>query len=78
MFACIFSIRGILLMTVQFAGSIGILLAFTLGSYTDFHVTPIYAIITSILFGILFSFFPETPLFLVRQNKYSVSLEKED
>lgn len=47
----------------------GVLLAYTIGNYGNYYATPIYAIITATIFAILFSMFPETPIYLVRQNK---------
>ncbi|KAG4077354.1 hypothetical protein HA402_009755 [Bradysia odoriphaga] len=62
-------VRGILGSSVPFGGALGILIAFILGDYTDFIVTPICGLVMSVIFFGLFSFFPETPIFLMRQNK---------
>lgn len=50
---------------------IGMLVGFSLGTF-NFYVTPVAAIGISILFAILFVFFPETPSFLQQQNKITV------
>lgn len=58
--------------TIPSFESLGVLLAFSAGAYGDFSTIPIFAIVTSISFAVLFLFFPETPAFLMRQKKLSV------
>lgn len=67
-----FSVRGLLSSFVGIGFSLGLLLAYSLGNYCDYNTTPIYVIFTSIIFAVLFLMFPETPVFLVRQNKMKV------
>lgn len=50
----------------------GIVIAFTLGNFCDFYAIPKFVIALNILFVILIYFFPETPIFLIKQNKISV------
>lgn len=47
-------------------------IAFAFGAYLDYKTTPIFGIVLAVLFAILFSFFPETPQFLVKRNRISV------
>lgn len=57
--------------------NIGVVLSFILGAYCDFYVTPIVAIVLIIVFVISFSFFPESPTFLIKRNRISVSVQNE-
>lgn len=57
---------------VSVGADLGTLMGYALGTYCDYNVTPIVAIVLTILFAVLFLFFPETPLFLVKQNKILV------
>lgn len=59
--------------TMVFTGNIGILIVFFFGNYSDFFMAPKFVIIVAILFVISFSYFPETPSFLIKQNKIAVS-----
>lgn len=52
------------------------LLAFVLGNYCDFFIMPKIAIVLAALCGITLPFFPDTPTFLVKQNKIDVSVAK--
>lgn len=69
-----FSIRGILSSVVPVGSNSGVLLAYVLGNYSNYIVTPIFAIISMALFAIVFSFLPETPIFLVKKNRISVNV----
>lgn len=51
----------------------GVLLAFLLGNYFDYFMTPKVMIGFLIVFVSLFIFFPESPMVLVKQNKIMVS-----
>lgn len=55
-------------LVLSFNANMGVLLAFIIGAYGNFYTTPIFAIALLVAFTILFTFFPETPAFLVRQN----------
>lgn len=56
-----------------FSGHIGVVIAFILGTYSEYISYPIFAIASTILFDVIFFFFPETPIFLLKQNKIAVS-----
>lgn len=67
------NVRGALGSTVVVSGHVGVPIAMAFGTYFNYGAIPILAIAVSILFGILFFFFPETPLFLVKRNKIAVN-----
>lgn len=67
-----FRIRGALSSSVSLCGNVGIMLVYVTGNF--FHVTPIITIAMTILYAIMFYFFPETPTFLMTQNKISVRI----
>lgn len=67
------SIRGALVSTVVVSGHIGVVLSFILGAYSEYISYPILAIALTLLFDVIFIFFPETPIFLLKQNKIAVS-----
>lgn len=69
------SIRGALGSTAIVSANIGVVIAMALGTYFDYKATPICAILLTVLFGVIFFFFPETPIFLVKHNKISVRCE---
>lgn len=71
-FICI-SVRGILGSLFVLTFNMGVLIVFTMGNYCDYYSIPKFVICITILFAVLFPFFPETPIFLVKQNKISVS-----
>lgn len=54
--------------------NIGYIIAFTLGSYCDFYATPKAVIALTLVYVVLICFFPETPAFLMQQNKITVSI----
>lgn len=66
------SVRGALSSTLMLTGNLGILAAFVIGTYSSYFATPMFAIVMNVLFVIMFSFFPETPLFLMKENKIRV------
>lgn len=69
----LFSVRGalgsILILIINFA----ILLTFIMGTYCDYFTTPKFVIALTVLFFALFISFPESPLFLMKQNKVEVN-----
>lgn len=67
-----FSLRGTITSTLMLSANTGILVAFAI-SFLGYSASPVFAITTTIIFVILFVMFPETPLFLVKQNKISVN-----
>lgn len=66
------SVRGTLCASTVLAGHIGVPVAMALG-YLNWSVTPIFSIALTVLAGILIFWLPETPPFLVKQNKMVVS-----
>lgn len=68
------SIRGAMGTIVSVGADLGTLMGYALGTYCDYNITPIVAIIVTILFAVLFLFFPETPIFLVKRNQILVNL----
>lgn len=56
------------------SGHIGVVISFILGSYSTYISYSIVAIALSVLFDALFYFFPETPIFLLKQNKIAVGI----
>lgn len=67
-----FSVRGACGSFLFLAVNFGVVIAFTLGAYCNYHVTPLFAIAINVLFVALFLVFPETPLFLMKQKRISV------
>ena len=67
------SIRGALVSTVVVSGHIGVVISFVLGAYSEYISYPILAIALTLLFDVIFVFFPETPIFLIKQNRIAVS-----
>lgn len=65
-------IRGALSSTLTFSNNFGILLGFVFGNYFDFHAIPIFSIVLTIISAIALFFFPESPSFLMKQNRVSV------
>lgn len=54
------------------ATNAGIVAAFMIGTFFDFYAMPKFVIALTIVFVILCSFFPESPIFLIKRNKLSV------
>lgn len=69
--------RGVLGSTVVVSCNIGILMAFTVGAYCDFDVTPKIMTVLTILSTASLIFFPETPSVLLKQDKTAVSTTKK-
>lgn len=68
------SVRGTLGSITPVAGNVGVVIAFVLGTYSTYYSIPIFMIPLLVLFAIVFFiFFPETPLYLVKQDKIAVS-----
>lgn len=63
-------IRGVLGSSVLLVGHLGLVFAF--GNFCSFQTAPIFMLAVTVLFIVLFSFFPETPTFLIKHNKISV------
>ncbi|XP_055326316.1 facilitated trehalose transporter Tret1-2 homolog isoform X3 [Sitodiplosis mosellana] len=62
-------IRGTLVSSLILSENFGMLLGFTLGHFYNFYIVPQFVISLMALFAVLLFFFPETPVFLVKQNK---------
>ncbi|KAG4078589.1 hypothetical protein HA402_003236 [Bradysia odoriphaga] len=68
-------IRGILGATIMVSENTGVLLGFAIGGFCDYQVLPAVGITLNLLSVILFVWFPESPPFLVSQDKM-VAAEK--
>lgn len=68
-----FSVRGLLGSTIVLSCNCGMLIAFTLGSF-NFYITPLFVIGLTVVYAFCIFSFPESPSFLMRQNKIAVSL----
>ena len=71
----IFSVRGTLGSTMILADNTGLLIAYILGHYTDYHTTPHFMIGLTITCGLLLTIFPESPIFLMKRGKARVSTQ---
>lgn len=69
-------IRGILGSSGLLVGQFGIVLAIIFGTFFSFKMPSIFMIAVIILFVVSFYSFPETPQFLVKQNDFSVCVNK--
>lgn len=69
----LFSVRGVLGSTFVLTFNMGVLIVFTMGNYCDYYSIPKLVICLTVTFSILLPFFPETPLFLLKQDNKSVS-----
>lgn len=67
------SVRGTLGTSLMVSGHLGVVIAFALGAYSTYLSIPICIIPILVLFIVVMYFFPETPLYLVKQNKLHVS-----
>lgn len=48
------------------------MIAYVLGAYFDYYTSPCFAGALAALYGLIFLFFPETPLYLLKQNRIPV------
>lgn len=69
----LFRVRGALISTMVFGEDFGIMLASVFGHYFGYYGIPKLAIAIMTCLAILLCFFPETPVFLMKQGKISVS-----
>lgn len=67
------SIRGVLGSTMVLVYNIGICLGFVIGNYCNYYTTPKVVILLDIVFLCAFHYFPESPSFLMKQRRLSVS-----
>ncbi|XP_029170084.1 facilitated trehalose transporter Tret1-like [Nylanderia fulva] len=63
------SIRGILASSIGFCANFGILLAYILGGMMSLYNLAVVGAILTALYIIAFAFMPESPVYLVRQNR---------
>ncbi|XP_055302948.1 facilitated trehalose transporter Tret1-like [Sitodiplosis mosellana] len=68
-------VRGVLGSTLVLFCNLGILLAFTFGTYFDFYMTPKFVIVMTILCAILLFLFPESSTVLLKRNQISLAEE---
>lgn len=70
-----FRVRGALSASLLLASNFGIVIAFAIGTYHSFHSThstALFAMTVNALFVALFLVFPETPIFLLKNNRFRV------
>lgn len=72
-----FRVRGALGSFVTLASNGGVVIGFLVGSYFSYENVPKVLIVFPILFIILYIFFPESPWYLIKENKFKVSLSFE-
>ncbi|XP_029170085.1 facilitated trehalose transporter Tret1-like [Nylanderia fulva] len=63
------SIRGLLASIIQFTLTFGILLAYILGGMMSLYNLAVVGAILTALYVIAFAFMPESPVYLIRQNR---------
>lgn len=63
------SIRGMLASILVFSLNSGIVVAYILGGVMSFRIFPVVSVALAVLFFITFLFMPESPVYLVRQNR---------
>lgn len=68
------SIRGILASILIFSLNSGILIAYILGGIISFRVFPVVIIALAVLYFVTFIFMPESPVYLVRQNRMNEAI----
>lgn len=67
------SVRGTLGSFLVLSAAFGGLLALIFGDYCSYSFTPIFAIVTTLVFLGGFSFFPESPVVLYKMNRIEVN-----
>lgn len=68
-----FRIRGLLITSHILTENLGMLIGYVIGAFFDFSAIPIFGIVLAIASAILIYFLPETPIFLVKNNRMDVS-----
>lgn len=63
------SVRGRLGSLMMLTANAGFLLSFVAGNYLEYHQIPYIGLAISILYLLVFIFFPETPQFLLKRKK---------
>lgn len=62
-------IRGILGSLLLFSVNVGTLFAYVTGAYLSYRLFASLSLLFSVSFIVIFSFMPETPVYLVRRNR---------
>lgn len=70
----IFSIRGALGSTKILTYNFGNLMAYILGNSCDYYTIPKFLLVLLVIYATSFSFFPESPTVLVKQNRIAVNI----
>lgn len=66
-------VRGALGAFLIFTENIGVVTSYLLGNFCNYYIAPICVICLSMIYAMSFAFFPETPTYLMKQNKVIVS-----
>lgn len=69
-----FRIRGALGSLLSLGQGAGVLFGFIAGNYLSYETVPKVHLIFPVIFLVFYSFFPESPWFLIKQNKLEVRL----
>ncbi|XP_055302940.1 uncharacterized protein LOC129568722 [Sitodiplosis mosellana] len=64
-------VRGAIVTSLVVTENFGMLVSYIIGNFYDFYVTPKVMIVLTVIFGVLLCFFPESPTFLLKQNRIS-------
>lgn len=48
-----------------------------LGAYCDYYTSPIFAGALAAVYGLVFIIFPETPLYLLKNNEITVCIQRD-
>lgn len=70
----IYSVRGTLGSLVVLTTNLGLLLSFIMGEFCDYYFIPKFAIVLLVVYAVSFTFFHESPIFLMRQNNITVNM----
>lgn len=73
-----YRVRGALSSTLIFTTNIGITFGYILGYYCEYVLTPLVAIVLTVVFVVSFFFLPETPLYLVKKDRISVNIKRTE
>lgn len=68
-----FSVRGLLGSTLRLFFGVGVLIAYIYGAVLPYYLVPWASLPFSVVFLYAFWFVPETPLFLLKNQKFDVS-----
>lgn len=68
-----YSVRGVIGSSFILSANFGMLFAFIIGNYFNFYMFPKVVIAIIIVYTVALLFIPESPAFLMKQNKVAVS-----